>query len=143
PVDRSLLRCLLALPCRSEAAARATAAGERQRVALPDGGADAARPAERPPLPQSRRAAARPALPDPAQPVALQRALPGAGAEAGHALAGDRLRAARLPRLARLRRYHPAALRAERRERQPLRARALVRLRLLRRPLPLLLGDAA
>src|SRR5436309_2525681 len=144
PLDRSLLRRLLALSCaRGEAAARTPAADHRQRAALPDGRPDAARAAERSPLPRRRRKTTRAPLPGPALAVALQRALPSARAQARHPLAGDRLRAARLPRLAELRGHDAPSLRAERLHRQPLRARALVRLRLLGRPLPLLLGDAA
>src|SRR4051812_30446666 len=48
PVDRSLLRRLLALSfARVQAEAGTSAADHRQRAALPDGGADAAWAAER------------------------------------------------------------------------------------------------
>ena len=52
PLDRSLLRRLLALSCaRAEAQAGTPAEDHRQRAALLDGRADAARAAERSPLP--------------------------------------------------------------------------------------------
>src|SRR5215216_90427 len=92
PLDRALLRCLRIVSCPADAAPRPPRTAVRQRVADADGRADAVAGPERPCLPASCPPPARAPVPGAAIAVALQRALPRAGAEAAAALEGDRRR---------------------------------------------------
>ncbi len=90
PRDRALLRCLCIVSFPADASPRPPGADQRQRAAGGDGRPDVASVPERPGLPAPRPPPARPPVSLPAVAVALQRALPGAGAEAGAALEGTR-----------------------------------------------------